>query len=198
MSPSNIVIAVDGELQVLERRVEKLREIRRLALELEAARLPAAAAPPRNPGRRASPALQVSDVIDTARDVLGEGPASVNRILTAAGRTPSKHSIAVVESALEQLGATVVGVTKGGGKAWALPADRDPDATPEAEEAEQLHAIVREILQRQGNCTDEEIQYQLRKRYGIEVSLTQAHREHDVCRNGTRAPTPSTGESHES
>ena len=106
MSPSNIVIAVDGELQVLERRVEKLREIRRLALELEAARLPSAAAQPSHPGRRASPALQVSDVIDTARDVLGEGPASVNRIITATGRTPSKHSVAVVESALEQLGAT--------------------------------------------------------------------------------------------
>ena len=197
MSPSNIVIAVDGELQVLERRVEKLREIRRLALELEAARLPAAAAPPRNPGRRASPALQVSDVIDTALDVLGEGPASVNRILTAAGRTPSRHSIAVVESALEQLGATVVGVTKGGGKAWALPADRD-EATVEVEDAEQLHAIVREILQRHVECTDEEIQYQLRKRYGIEVSLTEAHREHELCRNGNRVPTPPDGISHES
>jgi hypothetical protein len=34
VSPSNILIAVDGELQVLERRIEKLREIRRLALEL--------------------------------------------------------------------------------------------------------------------------------------------------------------------
>jgi hypothetical protein len=57
VEPRNIVIAVDAELHALERRVEKLREIRRLAVELEGARLPAAAAPPRKSDRRASPAL---------------------------------------------------------------------------------------------------------------------------------------------
>ena len=67
------------------------------------------------------------------------------------------------------------------------PAERDPDATPEAEEAEQLHAIVREILHRQGDCTDEELQYQLRKRYEIEISLTQAHREHEPLSKRSRA-----------
>jgi hypothetical protein len=128
----------------------------------------------------------VSDVIDTARDVLRDGPTSVNRIIAAAGRKPSKRSTAVVESALEELGATIVGVTRGGGKAWALPARREPEANAEGEDDEQLHAIVREILQRHVDCSDEEIQYQLRKRYGIEMSLMQVHREHELCRNGAR------------
>ena len=53
---SNVLIAVDAEIGVLERRVAKLHEIRRLAIELDEARLPAAAAPtPRAAAPRPSP-----------------------------------------------------------------------------------------------------------------------------------------------
>jgi uncharacterized protein DUF6166 len=70
---SNIVIAVMAEMNVLERRVEKLSEIKRLAVELDRVRLPVAAAPAKrstNGDRRQSPALNVEDVIATARDIL--------------------------------------------------------------------------------------------------------------------------------
>ena len=115
---SNVLIAVDAEIGVLERRVAKLHEIRRLAVELDRARLPAAAAPrpvaaaaapkPRK-GKRQSPRLEVTEIIAVARDVLADGPASVGAILKAAGRTRTPYGVRVTEAALEQLGAVAVG-----------------------------------------------------------------------------------------
>ena len=72
-----------------------------------------------------------------------------------------------------------------------------PDATPEGEEAEQLHAIVREILQRQGtaltrrsstsfaNATGS--RSRLRKRTASTSSVgTEPGVEGDLNRNGER------------
>jgi hypothetical protein len=95
---SNVLIAVDAEIGVLERRLAKLHDIRRLAAELDEARLPAAAAPqlpaatpgprPRK-GKRQSPRLEIAEILDVARGMLGDGSATIAAILKRpAGTAP--------------------------------------------------------------------------------------------------------------
>jgi len=175
---SNIVFAVDAEINVLVRRLEKLREIKRLAVELDAARLPAAAVAPKpqntSHGRRWPPKLKVEDVTDAARDLLTEGPTTVNKILTAIGRWPSPSAAGVVEAALEELGAVVAGTAPGGAKTYALPADVDGDRRSK------LLCAIEELSKTAIGWSDEEFQYQLLKRHELDASLAevqQARRE---------------------
>ncbi len=181
---SNVLLAVDAEIGVLERRVAKLHEIRRLAVELDRARLPAAAAPrpvaaaavpkPRK-GKRQSPRLEVTEIIDVAGDVLADGPASVGAVLKAAGRTRTPYGVRVTEAALEQLGAVAVGKVRGGGTAYALQVDTEDGLKAAAPEtgrpANQLQDAVAELARSAVGWSDEEFQYQLRKQRGIEASV---------------------------
>ena len=193
---SNVLIAVDAEIGVLERRVAKLHEIRRLAVELDRARLPAAAAPrpvaaaaapkPRK-GNRQSPRLDVTEIIAVARDVLADGPASVGAILKAAGRTRTPYGVRVTEAALEQLGAVAVGKVRGGGTAYALAADSADGPEAEVPEndtpADGLQDAVAELARTAVGWSDEEFQYQLRKQRGIEASLAEV-RQARLALNG--------------
>jgi len=186
-APSNVVITVDAEIGVRERRLAKLHDIRRLAVELDQARLPAAAAPrppaasptpkPRN-SKRQSP-LEITEILDVARDVLGDGPAGMARILEAAGRTRSPHAVRVTEAALEQLGAVAVGKIRGGVTAYALPTDNEDEpagTTVEDNMPDALRDAIADLARTAVGWDDEEFQYQLRKRCRIEASLTDVHK----------------------
>jgi len=68
---SNVLIAVDAEIGVLERRLAKPHDIRRLAAELDEARLPAAAAPQlpaTTPGARPRKSKRQSPRLEIHRD----------------------------------------------------------------------------------------------------------------------------------
>jgi hypothetical protein len=186
---SNIVIAVDAELHVLERRVAQLREINRLALELDTARLPSSASHPaaeRPRRQRASgqPApLTAADAIDAARDLLADGPTTIGKILDQLGRSPAPRSRAAVQDALEQLGASVAGRARGGGDLYALAAESD---NASARNDEELVAKVRELAESAVGWSDEELQYQLRKRCGLQAPLDAVrHARREL--NGTPA-----------
>jgi hypothetical protein len=189
-SHSNVLNAVDAEIAVLERRLVKLHNIRSLAVELDEVRLPAAAAPrppattpsakPRK-SKRQSPRLEVTEILEVARDVLGDGSATIAAILKAAGRHRTPHAVHVTEAALEQLGAVGVGKVRGGAIAYVLQANNgreaEETAVPEnAKAAEGLWEATAELARTAVGWNDEEFQYQLRKRCGIEASLADVQR----------------------
>lgn len=198
-TPSNVLSAVDAEIAALEPRLAKLHEIRSLAIELDEApaRESATPKPPPAAPRRKSPQskrqspLAVADVLKVARDVLADGPASIGTILAAAGRTRSPHGVQVTEAALRQLGATAVGKARGGGTAYALHADsgdgpEQATATKNAATADGLREAIAELARTAVGWDDEEFQYQLRKRCGIEASLADVQQAR-LELNGTPA-----------
>jgi hypothetical protein len=186
---SNVLRAIDAEIGLLEQRLRKLHEIRSLTTELDDAQPPAAATPKRAPAiprrksrqsKRQSP-LAVADVVKVARQVLASGPATIGTILTATGRTRSPHGVRVTEAALQQLGAAPVGKVRGGGTAYALQPDRsdEPKQATAPQRATQpggLKEAIAELARTAVGWNDEEFQYQLRKRCGIEASVTDVHR----------------------
>ena len=190
-SHSNVLIAVDAEIAVLERRLVKLHDIRSLAVELDEVRPPVAAPAPRPPAatpgarprrsKRQSPRLEITEILEVARDVLGDGSATIAAILNAAGRHRTPHAVHVTEAALEKLGAVAVGKVRGGAIAYVLQADngREPEeaAGPEnAKPADGLLEATAELARTAVGWNDEEFQYQLRKRCGIEASVADVQR----------------------
>jgi transposase len=187
---SNVLIAVDAEIGVLERRLAKLHDIRRLAVELDKARLPAAAAPQlpaATPGprprksKRQAPRLEITEILDVARDMLGDGSATIAAILKAAGRHRTPHAVHVTEAALEQLGAVTVGKVRGGAVAYALQADHgdEPEQAAisgNAAPADRVQDAIADLARTAVGWDDQEFQYQLRKRCGIEASLADVQR----------------------
>lgn len=190
-SHSNVLNAVDAEIAVLERRLVKLHDIRSLAVELDEVRPPMAAAAPRPPAatrgarprksKRQSPRLEITEILEVARDVPGDGPATIAASLKAAGRHRTPHAVRVSEAALEQLGAVAVGKVRGGAIAYALKVDND-DAREEAEAREnagpsdRLQEAVAELARTAVGWNDDEFRYQLRKRCRIEASLAEVQR----------------------
>lgn len=170
-----VLLAVDAEIGALERQLTRLNEIRRLAVELGQA--PAAprgthaastATGPRKAKRQSRP-QQVADVLPVARELLAAGPASIDAILKAAGRTRTARGVKVTEAALKQLGAVAAGKVQGGGSAYTLQAGNG------APPPELLEAIA-ELAKTAVGWSDEEFRYQLRKRRGVEVSLEDVQR----------------------
>jgi hypothetical protein len=174
---SSIVIAVDAELEVLERRVDKLREIKRLVAELEDTRVkrmtPPMSAEPhsaRRGRRKQSAPLTTAEALDVARELLADGPTTVGKILDRLGRSRTERATAAVEAALEQLGATVEGRARGGGALYVL-AIKPESAVDGEHDRDDLLAKVREFAESAVGWSDEEFRYQLRKRCRIDVSL---------------------------
>lgn len=207
--PSNILVAVEAEINVLERRLAKLREIKRLAVELDGARLPTASVSTasKHPSmggkqrpkssrskvtsdRSKIPArLTPEDMIDTARDLLADGPVTSAEIHRALDRWPTARTRAIVDDVLQQLGAVQVGVAKGGTPRWALPADtsevvRDSEPSPStvvrealppgaALDRHELEIRVSELEHKLGEWSPEEWQYQLHRRFRLQVPMAE-------------------------
>jgi hypothetical protein len=184
VSISNIVIAVDAELAVLERRIAKLREIRALALDLDGARLPAAAVRSRRArqphkaakGKQATK-LIVEEVIDAARDLLGDGPTTVQKVHVALDRWPTDHSRAVVREAFGRLGARTVGKGRGGADVYAIGRE-EPERAADApqpscaeHDRHELEIRIAELADKRGEWTPEEFQYQLHRRFRLQAPI---------------------------
>jgi hypothetical protein len=172
---SKVLLAVDAEIGALERQLTRLNEIRRLAVELDhAPAVPrcthaASTAPRPRTAKRQSRPLQIADVLPVTRELLAAGPASIDAILKAAGRTRTARGVHVTEAALTQLGAVPAGKVQGGGSAYTLQAG---NGTPPPE----LREAIAELAKTTVGWSDEEFRYQLRKRRGIEVSLEDVQR----------------------
>lgn len=172
---AKIVVSVEAELMALERRATKLRELKRLALELDEDRppRPATATPDtaKRKGRRTqSSPLTAADAVDVARDLLADGPTTVGKILEKLGRSRTQRAAAAVEEALEQLGAGISGRARGGGNLYALGDERDEDLS---QDRHLLLEKIGELARSAVGWSDEEFQYQLRKRCGIDASLDE-------------------------
>jgi len=195
-SKSNIVIAVDAELAVLERRVAKLREIRALAVDLDSTRLPAAAVIPERPRQPRKAAknkqaarLTVEDVIDAARDLLGDGPTTVQKVHDALDRWPTDHSRTVVSEAFGRLGTRIVGKGRGGADLYAISRDEPkraadaPQPTAAEHDRHELEIRIAELADKRGEWTPEEFHYQLHRRFGLQAPIA-AVREVLASMNG--------------
>jgi hypothetical protein len=187
---TKLVVVVDAELTVPERRASKLRELKRLALELDEDRPPRAAmAAPATARRKSRPnqssPLTAAEATNVARGLLADGPTTVGKILEQLGRSRTQRATAVVEEALGQLGATVSGRARGGGNLYALAAEPDEDV--ERGRGELLEKIG-ELARSAVGWSDEEFQYQLRKRCGIDASLDEVQAARLQLNGDTRAP----------
>jgi hypothetical protein len=111
-------------------------------------------------------------VVDVARDVLADGPATVGKILDELGRSRTRRATVAVQAALEQLGARVAGRARGGGELYALATGLEDDREGERDRGELL-ARIRELAESAVGWSDQEFQYQLRKRCGIDASLQE-------------------------
>jgi len=173
---TKLVLAVDAELTVLERRVKKLRELKRLAIELDDENRPPGAVAVASDtakgrsGRKQSSPLTAADAVDVARSLLAHGPTTVGQILEKLGRSRTQRAAAAVEEALEQLGAGVSGRARGGGNLYALGDEHDDDLS---QDRHVLLEKIGELARSAVGWSDEEFQYQLRKRCGIEASLEE-------------------------
>lgn len=162
----SILNAVRAELARAEQRVEQLRELERLALELTGDMIEqtaAAAAPADPPRRRRAPRrrLTVDEVIDGIRDAMHEGPVSIQDLHRALGISRTAHTGAIVMDALERLGAVTAGNRKGGAL-YALPngngAVAAPPAPPDVVEdvdAAYLERRVLDMLRREPMLVDD-------------------------------------------
>jgi hypothetical protein len=165
----SILNAVRAELEQTERRLEQLRELERLAVELAGDMIEqtaaAAVAPARPPKARRAPRrrrLSVDEVLDGIRDAMHEGPVSLNQLHQALGIGVSAHSTGVIRDALEQLGAVTAG-KRTGGLLYALPngngAVAAPPAPPDVEEedvdAAYLERRVVDVLRREPMLVDD-------------------------------------------
>jgi hypothetical protein len=186
---SDIAIAVEAEINVLERRLVTLREIKRLALELDADRLPRAAVRDKPAARKPEknrngdrskipPRLTPEGVIDTARDLLADGPVTSAEIHRALDRWPTPRTRAIVEDVVTQLGAVPMGKVKGGAVRWGLPADPTTAVSTKLDRHE-LELRIGELEDKFGEWSPEEWQYQLHERQGLADPHASAVKDHE-------------------
>ena len=170
-----VLLAVDAEIGALERQLTRLNEIRRLAVELDQApAVPrgthaASTAPRPRTAKRQSRPLQIADVLPVARERLPAGPASIDAILKAAGRTRTARGVQVTEAPLDAACAAPAG--QGTGRRPGIQMQAGNGAPPP-----ELREAIAELAKTAVGWSDEEFRYQLRKRCGIEASLEDVQR----------------------
>jgi hypothetical protein len=104
--------------------------------------------------------------------LLADGPTTVGQILAKLGRSRTHRAATAVEEALEQLGAGISGRARAvaGTCTYALPDGHDEELMQDRGE---LLEKIGELARSAVGWSDEEFQYQLRTRCGIDASLEE-------------------------